>query len=127
MRRPVILFVAIMLGIALAAATGYSQEDMLVVDNAQFDSPQRPSAVFMHDTHNDTAGIEDCSECHHLHDENGRKLEAESSEDQACSECHGKKDEASKPHLMKAYHQNCKGCHLEKQKGPILCAQCHVR
>jgi hypothetical protein len=29
--------------------------------------------------------------------------------------------------LMKAYHMNCKGCHLEKGKGPILCGECHVR
>lgn len=127
MKRPVILLITIFLGIALAAATAYSQEDMQVVDNAEFDNPQRTSAVFLHDTHNETAEIEDCSECHHLHDENGQKLEGESSEDQLCSECHGPKDEGPKPRLMKAYHLNCKGCHLQRGKGPILCAQCHVK
>ncbi len=127
MKRPVILLITIVLGIALAMATAYSQEDMQIVDNAQFDNPQRTPAVFMHDTHNETAEIEDCGQCHHLHDENGQKLEGESSEDQLCSECHGKKDEGPKPRLMKAFHQNCKGCHLERGKGPILCAQCHKR
>lgn len=127
MKRPVILFVTIILGIALAMATAYSQEDMEVVDNGEFDNPQRVPAVFFHDTHNETAEIEDCAECHHLYDENGSKLEGESSEDQMCSECHGQADDGPKPRLMKAYHLNCKGCHLEKQNGPILCAQCHVR
>jgi hypothetical protein len=127
MQRPIILLVTVIFGIALVIATAYSQEDMQFVDNAEFDNPQRPTAVFDHDTHNETAGIEDCSECHHLFDENGQKLEGESSEDQMCSDCHGPKDEGRKPRLMKAYHLNCKGCHLESQKGPILCAQCHVR
>lgn len=127
MRRPTILFVTILLGITLAMATAYSQEDMQFVDNSEFENPQRPPAVFPHDVHNEAAGLEDCSECHHLFDDNGRKLEGESSEDQSCSECHGSKDEGPKPNLRKAYHLNCKGCHLQKQQGPILCAQCHVR
>jgi hypothetical protein len=127
MRRPLILLVTVIFGIALVIATAYSQEDTQVLDNSEFDNPQRPPAVFDHDTHNENAGIDDCSRCHHLFDENGQKLEDESSEDQMCSDCHGPADEGRKPGLMKAYHLNCKGCHQEKQKGPILCAQCHVR
>jgi hypothetical protein len=127
MTRPPILFVTIFLGIALAVAAAYGQEDMQVVDNAEFANPQRSPAVFEHDTHNETAGIDDCSQCHHLHDENGHKLQGESSEDQLCSECHGQTDEGAKPNLRKAYHLNCKGCHLQRAKGPILCAQCHKR
>jgi hypothetical protein len=127
MQRPVILLVTVILGIALVIATAYSQEDMQFVDNSEFDNPQRPPAVFDHDTHNENAGIDDCSQCHHLFDENGQKLEGESSEDQMCSDCHGPTDEGRKPGLMKAYHLNCKGCHQKNQKGPILCAQCHVR
>jgi Class III cytochrome C family len=127
MRRPLTLAVAILLGITLAIATAYSQEDMESVDNGQFDNPQRPPAVFFHDAHNEKAGLDDCSACHHIFDERGRKLEGESSEDQMCSDCHGEKDQGAKPRLRKAYHLRCKGCHLEQQKGPILCAQCHVR
>jgi hypothetical protein len=127
MRRPLILLVTVIFGIALVIATAYSQEDMQVLDNSEFDNPQRPPAFFDHDTHNENAGIDDCSRCHHLFDKNGQKLEDESSEDQMCSDCHGPADEGRKPGLMKAYHLNCKGCHQEKQKGPILCAQCHVR
>jgi hypothetical protein len=29
--------------------------------------------------------------------------------------------------LRKAFHRNCKGCHLEQEKGPILCGECHVQ
>jgi hypothetical protein len=95
----------------------YSQEDMEVVSNEAFDDPQRPPATFYHDTHNEAAGLDDCNECHHIYDEAGVKSEDESSEDQACSECHGDADEGSKPGLMKAYHLNCKGCHLSEKKG----------
>jgi hypothetical protein len=29
--------------------------------------------------------------------------------------------------LRRALHLNCKGCHLENKKGPIMCGQCHIR
>jgi hypothetical protein len=28
---------------------------------------------------------------------------------------------------MKAYHLNCKGCHQEQKKGPVMCGECHVK
>jgi len=107
-------------------ASAYSQEDMTVVDNSVFNNPQRISSVFKHDEHNDAAGIEDCSECHHVY-EDGKKLEDESSEDQSCSECHGMEASGNKPALMKAFHLNCKECHLKVGKGPIMCGECHVK
>jgi hypothetical protein len=127
MRRPVMIFITILLGLVLAAATAYSQEDMQNVDNSEFTNPQRPPAVFFHDTHNENAGIEDCSQCHHLFDDNGQKLEGDSTDTPMCSDCHGARDDGPQPNLRKAFHQNCKGCHLERRKGPILCAQCHVK
>ncbi len=127
MRTAVIVLITIFLWIAWTMDTASSQEDMQAVDNGQFDHPQRPPAVFQHDTHNENAGIDDCNECHHLHDDQGRKLEGESSEDQQCSECHEPQDKGVRPGLMKAYHLNCKGCHLQERKGPILCAQCHKK
>ncbi len=57
-----------------------SQEDMVVVDAEGFNKKQRPSVVFRHDEHNETALLEECNECHHIY-ENGEKLEYESSED----------------------------------------------
>lgn len=127
MRRPVMIFITILLGLVLAAATAYSQEDMQNVDNSEFTNPQRTPAVFFHDTHNENAGIEDCSQCHHLFDDNGQKLEGDSTDTPMCSDCHGARDDGPQPNLRKAFHQNCKGCHLERRKGPILCAQCHVK
>ena len=105
-----------------------SQEDMEVVEDQGFMKNQRPAAVFKHDSHNENAEIEECNECHHIY-ENGEKLEDESSEDQPCSDCHSEKGSGAdgQPRLVKAFHLNCKGCHLKVKKGPIMCGECHVR
>ena len=103
----------------------HSQEDMVVVSNECFDNPQRPSSVFEHDAHNEMAQIEECNACHHVY-KDGKLLEDESSEDQQCSECHELQDSGTKPGLMKAYHANCKGCHMEKKAGPVMCGECHL-
>lgn len=113
------------LTLLFVATQSLSQEEMRVVDNSIFDRPVRAPALFEHDTHNEMAGIEDCAECHHLYDEDGKWVEDESSEDQSCSECHSVQNDGSNPSLRRAYHLNCKGCHLEKRAGPIMCAQCH--
>ncbi len=104
----------------------FSQEDMEVIEDEGFSKRQRPPAVFRHDEHNEKAALEDCSECHHVY-EDGQKLEDESSEDQSCSECHDEKGSDDMPGLRKAFHTNCKGCHLEQKKGPVMCGSCHVR
>jgi hypothetical protein len=110
----------------LAIVTVYSQEDMTQVDNDVYRNPQRVSSVFNHEQHNEDAGIEECNECHHVY-EDGKKLEDESSEDLRCSECHDFDASDNTPGLTKAYHGNCKGCHLQQKKGPIMCGECHVR
>jgi hypothetical protein len=122
-KRAVILFGALLLSAALLV-TAYSQEDMIAVDNTVFPQPKRPPAVFEHDDHNDAAGIEDCQQCHHIY-EDGVLLEDESSEDQMCSECHDLEPAGAMPGLMKAFHLNCKGCHQEMKKGPVMCGECH--
>jgi len=124
-KRAVILFGALLLSTALLV-TAYSQEDMMVVDNTVFPQPERPPAVFEHDDHNDAAGIDECQECHHIY-EDGVLLEDESSEDQMCSECHDLEPAGTMPGLMKAFHLNCKGCHQEEKKGPVMCGECHRR
>ena len=119
------LLMTLMVSIALIVAV-YSQEDMRFVDNGVFPNPQREPAVFNHEDHNETAGIEDCSECHHVY-EDGVLLEYESSEDQMCSECHELNASGNTPGLMKAFHMNCKGCHLSQKKGPVMCGECHLK
>ena len=103
-----------------------AQEDMIAIDNQVFGIPKRPPAVFEHDPHNELAAIEECNICHHIY-EDGKLIEGESSEDQSCVDCHEMQDAGQKPGLMKAFHTNCKSCHREKKKGPLMCGQCHVR
>ena len=104
-----------------------AQEDMVIINSDGFDSPQRPAAVFRHDEHNEVAEIEECNECHHVYDDEGQLVEDESSEDQRCSDCHELEAAGRQLALMKAFHTNCKGCHQQKKKGPVMCGQCHVR
>ena len=110
----------------LMFVTAYGQEDMTHVPNDDFDNPQRVPSLFNHEEHNETAGIEECNECHHIY-ENGVKSETESSEDQRCSDCHESRASDDMPALRKAFHINCKGCHLQQKKGPIMCGECHVK
>ena len=104
-----------------------SQEDMVVISADGFEDPQRPPAVFRHDEHNEAAEIEECNECHHVYDDDGKLVEDESSEDQRCSDCHELTASGRQLALMKAFHTNCKGCHKKKKNGPLMCGQCHVR
>ena len=127
MKRGVFILLAVFSAFIFVIVVANSQEDMLFIDNSAFDNPQRPPAVFKHDEHNEIAQIEDCNQCHHVYDDSGNLLQDESSEDQRCSDCHELQISGNKPALIKAFHRNCKGCHLERKKGPIMCGQCHVR
>ena len=124
MQKRVALLLMLVLAAALVVGGVGAQEDMRVVSNEDFASPQRPSAVFNHDTHNETAEIEDCSVCHHLY-EDGQLVEGESSEDQSCSECHEPRASDGQPSLMNAFHLRCQGCHLARRAGPVMCGECH--
>jgi hypothetical protein len=105
----------------------YGRQEVQRVDNSFFESPRRPAAIFDHDDHNEKAGLEECSQCHHVFDETGHQSEFDSSEDQACGDCHGLTDDGVVPGLRKAYHLCCRECHLQMHKGPVVCAECHVK
>ena len=124
MNKRVVILLGTLLLTAFLLVAAHSQDDMTAVDNTVFPRPERTPAVFEHDDHNDIAGIEACHECHHLY-EDGILLEDESSEDQMCSECHDLEASGQMPGLMKAFHLNCKGCHLERKEGPVMCGECH--
>ena len=124
-KAAVFIFASVVVSVFLFTSA-YSQEEMTFVDNSVFTNPQRTPSVFRHDEHNETAGVEECNQCHHVY-EDGKLLEDESSEDQRCSDCHESKASENTPALMKAYHTNCKGCHLEEKKGPIMCGECHQK
>ncbi len=103
-----------------------AQENMTAVDNSVFGKPERSPAVFRHESHNETAKIDACNECHHVY-KDGKRLEGESSEDRRCSDCHGPANSASTPSLRKAFHLNCRGCHEKSGKGPVMCGECHLK
>jgi len=126
MKKIVVFTFALLAGLFFMLITAYSQEDMEKIDNSAFSNPQRSSAVFRHDEHNEKAEIEECNVCHHVY-EDGKLIEDESSEDQSCSDCHAMEAVDKQPALEKAYHLNCKACHLKQGKGPITCGECHVK
>ncbi len=111
----------------VAVLSGFSQEDVKTVQDRAFNprTMERPPVIFLHDAHNEKAKIEQCSACHHEY-KDGKKLEDGSSEGTACSECHKSGDKENPLPLIRAYHLQCKGCHAEKRKGPVMCGECHV-
>jgi hypothetical protein len=111
----------------LSAAGVSSQENLKVLGPDAFAKAQRPPVAFVHDAHNEKAGLDACNECHHVYGDDGQRIPDESSEDKSCSECHGLQAEGRKPGLMKAFHLNCKGCHQTHTKGPVMCGECHAR
>lgn len=113
-------------GSALAVMTGFSQEDVVAVQDGAFERHTRPPVRFVHDEHNENAEIEECQRCHHLY-EDGQLVEDESSEGMACSECHTPPAGGNPVELIRVYHLQCKGCHLDRRTGPIMCAECHRR
>jgi len=120
------IFILTVFILILSTIHGYAQEDIITVDDSAFQSRMRPPVSFVHDEHNDLANINDCSTCHHAFDNNLKKIKDDSSEDMECSECH-LKDEQNFINLIKTYHNRCKGCHLEKKSGPVICSGCHKR
>lgn len=102
-------------------------------ESIENNSNARPFVCFQHDIHNEKADIDKCNACHHIYDEQGKLVEGESSEGQSCSECHtgnavSTKSKGSKQldiNLAVKYHALCRNCHLEKEKGPVVCGECH--
>ncbi len=119
-------YTVLMVVFCVMIGQGVAQEDMRVVDNSDFAEPIRPPSIFEHDIHNENSGIDDCIECHHVY-ENGQRSEDESSEDLRCVDCHNNSKGSPDYGLRKAFHSNCKGCHLERKAGPIFCGECHKK
>lgn len=122
-----LLFLISFLAASFVGFSAYCQEDITIVQDSAFTERLRPSVPFVHDEHNEMAGIEECSECHHVW-EDGVKSEYDSSEDTECSECHLSKDSGDTDmDLIKSYHDMCKGCHMRQKAGPVQCSECHIR
>ena len=120
------MIVVAVFGVMFFVVTSHSQDDVTTVDDSAFTEHMRPPVPFAHDEHNEAAEIDDCSVCHHLY-EDGKLVEDESSEDYECSECHTSEQDSFPMALVQAYHDRCKGCHMERKAGPVMCAECHPR
>jgi len=73
-------------------------------------TPKMGTVTFNHSAHQNQA---DCVTCHHTGDY------------AQCKSCHGVDPNA--PKAKNAYHQSCKDCHKEREKGPTKCKECHIK
>ncbi|BBD08170.1 acidic tetraheme cytochrome c3 TmcA [Desulfovibrio ferrophilus] len=124
--RTIVTLVLVGLLTVLFVGAAQSQDDMVQLKADAFVTHTRPAAVFVHDEHNEKAGVEDCNACHHVY-EDGKFMADDDSAGTACSECHMLKANGRQPGLMVAYHKQCKSCHEAEGKGPMACGQCHVK
>ncbi|MBA3017486.1 MAG: cytochrome c family protein [Proteobacteria bacterium] len=106
------------------AGVVYSQDDIQSLEHDIFMNRERPAAVFPHTLHADELQL-DCLECHHIY-KNGENIWDES-ELCDCTGCHSLEADGKKMSAMRAFHSNCKECHLEKNKGPYTCGGCHPK
>ncbi|MBF0235804.1 MAG: cytochrome c3 family protein [Desulfamplus sp.] len=117
------------IGLILMSAGIVYADDCFNINNESIDknTNTRPFICFEHDIHNETAGIENCSECHHIYDEHEELVPDESSEGQPCSECHADSKNSNNTDIGLAakYHKLCRDCHLSREKGPVVCGECH--
>ena len=94
--------------------------------------PERKPIRFdysLHHRHN-VAMDEKCETCHHVYDENAKKLVYVKGEENACDNCHKEEADGNKPSLKDVSHASCVACHVDKKKnelaaGPVLCGGCH--
>lgn len=100
-------------------------ETLEMLSNKAFSDPRMPEVAFFHDAHNERANLKKCSVCHHLYEYN--VLTDESSEGTPCADCHRPALHPKGFNLSAAYHAQCKGCHLDQKKGPVVCGECHKK
>lgn len=88
-----------------------------------------------HKKHVEDYGIA-CKDCHHVYTD-GKNTWEPGQEVKKCGACHNVvkpiaecSPAEKKLNLQKAFHDNCKGCHMalkreKKPTGPIKCTECH--
>lgn len=113
----------LLMGAGIWLSPALSQEYIERVADSGFTKQKRAGVPFFHDEHNEKAGVEDCSICHHVYTD-GVIDPYDSSEGMECSECHLSEGDSDLS-LARVYHLQCKGCHQEKKAGPVACAECH--
>jgi hypothetical protein len=109
--------------------------DDITINNEGWPKDKYEPAKLSHKKHVSEYSVQ-CKDCHHVY-KDGKNVWEEGQAVQKCSECHnvyklGKdlreaSEDEKKLSLYKAYHDNCKGCHKEKEKGPVKCTECHAK
>ena len=71
-----------------------------------------------------------CELCHHIYDEEQKKLIYKEETESSCRDCHRQTDQDSRRAYRKVAHADCINCHMEKVKegkdaGPSDCMKCH--
>ena len=124
MKKHTIIIVLTAALICVVSSVAFAQEDITALAFPAFENAQRPPAVFMHDAHNEKAGLEACGPCHHTGFENGEFVEGDPV---PCADCHSVEGDGTALPLMLASHKLCADCHTKMNKGPLACGECHKR
>lgn len=124
-RRTVTPLLLALLAAVFLAVPALSQQDMTTVPAEGFKTKTRLPALFAHDAHNEKAGLSDCTTCHHG-EKDGKKDTTADSTGTPCSDCHSLEGKPGRTPLMRAFHKQCAGCHMDKKIGPVTCGDCHA-
>jgi hypothetical protein len=123
-RRTIPLALVALVAACFLAIPALSQQDMTTIPDTGFAAHTRLPAVFNHDVHNEKAGLDDCTVCHHG-EKDGKRDPSQDTAGTPCSDCHTAVGKPGRTPLMRAFHKQCMGCHMEKKKGPVTCGDCH--
>ena len=132
----------LIVGLLAIVFIGFTLSETLadVADDILIKSPLWPKkkyedAKLSHKKHAEEYKIQ-CDQCHHIYKE-GKNIWKQGDKVDKCQSCHnvaktGKalreaSPEEKKLSLYKAFHDNCKGCHKDQQKGPTKCVECHAK
>jgi hypothetical protein len=106
--------------------------DVIIIDNEGYKKDRRGPVEFSHKKHAREYNLL-CWECHHEY-EGGENIWAPWDETRKCRQCHDPvKSEPNEIKLQKAYHLNCKGCHMglaeaaQKAGAFKKCNGCHAK
>jgi hypothetical protein len=119
-------------GSALVSKADEIEGDLITIDNGDYKKDRKGPVRLTHRKHALDYKVP-CWDCHHDFKEGGaQNIWSPWGEIKMCMDCHDPlKKQGKAVNLQKAYHLNCKGCHLtlekqDKKAGPSKkCAGCH--
>jgi len=129
------VIVTAFLGSMLLATQSEEGPEEVIIKSELWGEKKYEDFTFAHKKHAVERNIA-CEQCHHVY-EDGKNVWQKCQEVQKCGECHtdsktGKalreaSEEEKKLSLYKAFHDQCRGCHKEQEKGPVKCTECHKK